>query len=121
MTFRDFQERFPTEEACMDYLMTIRYGQRVRCSSCDQKATYYRVSKRRCYECGHCGHQVYPTAGTPLEHTRTSVWNWFYVMFLFTLSPSGVTAREVQHQLGVNYTTAWRMCKKIRKHMATNG
>lgn len=116
-TIRDFQKRFPTEDACLDHLMRTRFGERLTCFKCQKQATYYRVKRRRSYECEHCGYQVYPTAGTPFEKTRTSLRDWFYVMFLFCASRNGVAAKEVQRQLGVTYKTAWRMCNLIRKYM----
>lgn len=97
--------------------MRVRYGQRFNCQSCHKPARYYRVAGRRCYECEHCGYQVYPTAGTPFEQTRTPLTDWFFVMFLFSASRNGVAAKEVERQLGVTYKTAWRMCHHIREHM----
>jgi transposase-like protein len=97
--------------------MRTRFGERLTCFKCQKQATYYRVKRRRSYECEHCGYQVYPTAGTPFEKTRTSLRDWFYVMFLFCASRNGVAAKEVQRQLGVTYKTAWRMCNLIRKYM----
>lgn len=97
--------------------MRVRYGERFHCQKCGAEARYYRVKKRRCYECEHCGHQVYPTQGTPFENTRTPLKSWFYVMFLFCSTRNGVAAKEVQRQLGVTYKTAWRMCHLIRQYM----
>lgn len=116
-TLKQFQKRFPTEQACMEHLMRTRYGNRFECESCARGAKYYRVKGRRCYECEHCGYQVYPTAGTPFEKTRTPLTDWFFVMFLFTSSRNGVAAKEVERQIGVTYKTAWRMCRKIRIYM----
>jgi transposase-like protein len=116
-TVREFQERFPDEDSCLNHLMRTRYGERLTCFKCQKQATYYRVKGRRSFECEHCGYQVYPTAGTPFEKTRTSLRDWFYVMFLFCASRNGVAAKEVQRQLGVTYKTAWRMCNLIRKYM----
>jgi transposase-like protein len=117
MTIKQFNERFPDDEACLEHLMRVRYGETHHCKSCGAEARYYRVKKRRCYECEHCGHQVYPTAGTPFAKTRTSLKDWFYVMFMFTTSRNGVAAKEVQRQIGVTYKTAWRMCHLIRQYM----
>lgn len=116
-TLREFQARFPTEDACLDHLMRTRYGERHTCAKCDRDARYYRVKARRSYECEFCGHQVYPTAGTPFEKTRTSLRDWFYVMFLFTTTRNGVAAKRVQREIGVTYKTAWRMCALIRTYM----
>jgi hypothetical protein len=114
---REFQKRFPTEDACLTHLMRNRFGERFTCLKCHKEATYYRVKARRSFECEHCGYQVYPTAGTPFEKTRTSLRDWFYVMFLFCETRNGVAAKEVQRQLGVTYKTAWRMCHLIRLYM----
>lgn len=114
---RTFQKRFPDENTCLNHLMRVRYGQRFACLSCLKEATFYRVRDRRCFECEHCGYQVYPTAGTPFEKTRTPLRDWFFVMFLFCASRNGVAAKEVERQLGVTYKTAWRMCFLIRGYM----
>ena len=114
---REFQKRFPDEDSCLNHLMRTRYGERFTCMGCLKEATYYRVKARRCFTCEHCGYQVYPTAGTPFEKTRTSLRDWFYVMFLFCTTRNGVAAKEVERQLGVTYKTAWRMCRLIRLYM----
>ncbi|MEP3110748.1 MAG: IS1595 family transposase [Erythrobacter sp.] len=116
-TLRQFQDRFPTEEACLEHLKLVKFGERHDCEGCGVEAKYYRIKKRRSYGCEHCGHQVYPTAGTPFHRTRTSLRDWFYVMFLFTTKRNGVAAKEVERQIGVTYKTAWRMCHEIRKYM----
>ncbi|HSQ94764.1 MAG TPA: IS1595 family transposase [Croceibacterium sp.] len=118
-TLRQFQDRFPTEESCLDHLMRVRYGDRHECQGCGKSAHYYRVNNRRSYACEYCGYQVYPTAGTPFDRTRTPLRDWFFVMFQFVSSRNGVAAKEVERQLGVTYKTAWRMCHEIRKYMAT--
>ena len=117
-TLRQFQDRFPTEESCLDHLMRTRFGDRHDCEKCGKSAKFYRVKARRSYACEHCGAQVYPTAGTPFDRTRTSLRDWFFVMFQFCASRNGVAAKEVERQLGVTYKTAWRMCHEIRKYMA---
>ncbi len=115
--FKAFNKRFPDDDSCLDHLMRVRFGERLTCFKCQKQATYYRVKGRRSFVCEHCGYQVYPTAGTPFESTRTPLRDWFFVMFLFTTSRNGIAAKEVQRQLGVTYKTAWRMCNLIRKYM----
>lgn len=95
-----------------------RFGLRHGCEKCGREAKFYRIAKRRSYGCEYCGAQVYPTAGTPFHRTRTSLRDWFYVMFLFCSKRNGVSAKEVERQIGVTYKTAWRMCHEVRKYMA---
>ncbi|MCO5133596.1 MAG: IS1595 family transposase [Phyllobacteriaceae bacterium] len=117
ITIAEFNTRFPDDDVCLEHLMRTRYGDRHECPSCGKSAHYYRVKSRRSYECEYCGKQVYPTAGTPFEATRTPLKSWFFVMFLFTTSRNGVSAKEVERTIGVTYKTAWRMCNLIRQYM----
>ena len=116
-TLHQFQDRFPTEDACLDHLFATRYGTDFDCPGCDRPARYTRVAGRRSYQCQWCAHQVYPTAGTPFDRTRTPLRDWFFVMFQFCASRNGVAAKEVERQIGVTYKTAWRMCHMIREYM----
>jgi transposase-like protein len=116
-TLRQFQVRFPTEESCLDHLFQVRYGNAFNCPGCGREAKFSRVKARRSYQCQWCAYQVYPTAGTPFDRTRTPLRDWFFVMFQFCSSHNGVAAKEVERQLGVTYKTAWRMCHMIREYM----
>lgn len=118
-TLRQFQQRFPTEDACLDHLFQVRYGSDFNCPKCSRPAKYSRVSGRRSYQCNWCAHNLYPTAGTPFDRTRTSLRDWFYVMFLFCTTRNGVAAKRVEREIGVTYKTAWRMCDQIRQYMST--
>jgi len=116
-TLRQFQARFPTEDSCLDHLFQVRYAG-TDCPKCNRPLKYSRIAKRRAYQCQWCANQLYPTAGTPFDRTRTSLRDWFYVMFLFTTSRNGVAAKRVEREIGVTYKTAWRMCHEVRKYMA---
>jgi len=116
-TLRQFQDRFSTEDACLDHLFQVRYGADFSCPGCDRPAKFSRVKARRSYQCNWCAHQLYPTAGTPFDRTRTPLRDWFFVMFQFCSSCNGIPAKEIERQLGVTYKTAWRMCHQIREYM----
>jgi transposase-like protein len=116
-TLRQFQDRFPTEDSCLDHLFQFRYAG-TDCPKCGRPVKYSRVKGRRSYQCQWCANQLYPTAGTPFDRTRTSLRDWFFVMFLFTTTRNGVAAKQVERDLGVTYKTAWRLCHEIRKYMA---
>lgn len=94
-----------------------RYGTDFDCPGCGRPAKFSRVKSRRSYQCQWCAYQVYPTAGTPFDRTRTPLRDWFYVMFQFVTTRNGVAAKRVERDLGVTYKTAWRMCHEIRKYM----
>jgi len=117
-TVQDFFKRFPADDACLDHLMKIRYGERLACPKCGKEGKFHRLRKLPAYECAWCGHHIHPMVGTPFERTHTPLQKWFYAMYLFSTSRHGVPAKELQRQLGVTYKTAWRMGHEIRKYMA---
>lgn len=116
-TINEFRKRFPDDDSCLTEVMQLRYGSVKICPECQKDTKFHRVRNRKCYECQWCGHQVYPTKGTIFEKTTTPLSDWFYVIYLLTATRSGVSAKEVQRQLGVTYKTAWRMCHQIRSLM----
>lgn len=113
----EFNQQFPDDAACLDYIFTQRFPNGGTCK-CGKSDCFYRVEKRRCYSCSHCGHQVSPTAGTIFHKSRTPLKTWFYAMFLMTASKNGVSARELERLTGVTYKCAFRMAHQIRKLMS---
>ncbi len=117
-TFQEFLKEYPTDEACLDKIMELKFGKASFCPGCGSETKFHRITKRRAYACQACGHHVYPCANTPFEKSRTSLQKWFFAMYLLTASKNGVSAKELQRQLGVTYKTAWRIAHELRKLMA---
>ena len=115
LSIREFFARFPTDDACLDHIMEVRYGMRHPCDKCLNLSTFHRLANRPAYSCAHCGHHVYPCAGTVFQDTRTPLQVWFYAIYLFVTTRNGVSAKELQRTVGVTYKTAWRMGQQIRK------
>lgn len=119
-TVQDFFSRFGTDDACLDHLMKVRYGERIVCPKCSKEGRFVRIKGIPAYGCPtpRCGHHIHPMAGTPFTRSHMPLQKWFYAMYLFTTSRHGVSAKELQRQLGVTYKTAWRIAHEIRKYMA---
>lgn len=117
-TITEFNKQFPDDDACLDALFEMRYGDIKDCPKCGVVNTkFYRVTGRKCYACMHCGYQLHPLAQTIFHKSSTPLKNWFYVMFKFGNSKNGVAALEVHRDLGVSYKTALRMTHKVRELM----
>jgi len=118
MTFKEFFNTFPDDESCLNHLMDVRYGFEHKCRKCERDSKFSRVTSQRAFACQFCGDHVYPCVDTPFEKSRASLQTWFYAMYLFATTRHGVSAKELERQLGVTYKCAWRMGHEIRKHMA---
>jgi len=115
LTIETFLERFPNDEACLEYLKEKRYPNGMaHCAKCNQERKHHRVTGRPAYACDYCGSMISPMAGTIFEHSSTSLKKWFYAMYLMGSTRCGISAKQIQRECGVTYKTAWRMFKQIR-------
>lgn len=115
-TIKQLRAEFPDDDSCLDFIFRVRF-QNVVCEKCEHENSYYRVKERKCYACSFCGTQIHPTAGTIFHKSSTKLTDWFYALFLFSSARNGVSATELQRQLGVTYKCAWRMAHQIRSLM----
>jgi transposase len=53
-------------------------------------------------------------AGTIFQDTRTPLRSWFHAVFLMASTRCGISAKQLQREIGVTYKTAWRMFRQIR-------
>jgi len=117
-TITQFNKDFPDDDACLERMFKQRFGDLKYCPKCGAETSFYKISDRKCYSCQHCGNHIYPLAGTIFHKSPTSLKLWLYAIFLFSASKNGVSAKELQRQLGVTYKTAWRMARQIRELFA---
>jgi transposase-like protein len=113
-TIKQFHERYPDDDACLQELFEDRYGHLEICPHCQKPAKFYRVKNRKCYKCAFCAFELHPLADTIFHKSSISLKNWFFAIYLFANSKNGVSAKELERHLGVTYKCAWRMAKQIR-------
>ena len=116
-TYYQFLKDYPNDDACLDTLLALLYGDKPVCQDCKRETIFHRITKRRAYACQFCGGHIYPCAGTIFEKSSTGLHKWFFAMYLFTTSKHGVSGKELEAKLGVTYKTAWRISHQVRKLM----
>jgi hypothetical protein len=116
-TFKQFQAQYPDDDACLDAILQRRYENIDCCPNCGVVSKLARIQGRRSYACS-AGCHIYPCAGTIFEHSSTPLTLWFHAMYLMTSTRNGVSAKELQRQLGVTYKCAWRIGHQLRELMA---
>jgi transposase-like protein/predicted RNA-binding Zn-ribbon protein involved in translation (DUF1610 family) len=113
----DFQERFASEAACLDYLAASRWPDGFVCPACGGRRAWV-LERRNLWECGDCGQQTSVTAGTVMHGTRTPLRVWFWAAYLVATHHPGISAKQLQRQLGLSrYETAWLILQKLRRAM----
>src|SRR5271163_2808419 len=110
-TVVEFQRRFSTEEACIEYLIESRWPDGFKCPRCDHPEAFWK-SARRLFQCKSktCNYQVSVTAGTAMHRSRTPLTTWFWAAYLVTTHTPGMSAVQFQRQVGLaSYEAAFQM------------
>jgi transposase-like protein len=119
-TVLEFEDRFATEEACREYLISLRWPDGFVCPACGHRKGWR--TGRDLLHCAACGHQTSVTAGTIFEGTRKPLRLWFRAMWSVTTDKSGASALGLQRVLGLgSYHTAWAWLHKLRRAMVRPG
>ena len=113
-TRKDFDKEFPNDDTCLDWLVNHRYPQGIECPVCQKITKHHKLTNRPVYECDYCGHQISPLANTIFHKSSTSLRTWFQAIHLMSSTRCGISAKQLQREMGVTYKTAWRMFKQIR-------
>ncbi len=116
-TIKDFQGDFPDEASCLIWLKDYLYPDGIYCKICKKITPHHLMRTRKSFSCETCGHHVHPTAGTIFEHSSTPLTLWFYAIYLMSATRAGISAKQLERELGVTYKTAWRMFHQIRSMM----
>jgi ISXO2 transposase-like protein/transposase-like zinc ribbon protein len=135
----EIQQSFGTEEKCQAYLEAARWPEGVRCLKCDSnkiskfvtnetsrervnrkgKTVTVRVPARTLYQClnAECVYQFSATTGTLFNDSHLPLSKWFQGIALMCNAKKGLSAKQMERDLGVNYRTAWYLNHRIRKAM----
>lgn len=120
-TYNQFLEMFPDNEACLVYLKEQFFSDGTECPKCGKASKFHRIKGRSAYSCQYCGHHVYPTAGTIFHKSTVSLQLWFFAIYLMSSTRCGISAKQLEREIGVTYKTAHRMFKMIRTLLSDEG
>jgi len=116
-----FQQRFGTEQSCIEYLASIRWPKGYKCNKCGSPKAYQLKVQPRVFQCSSCRFQESVTAGTVLHRTKLPLVKWFWAVYLMSQDRRGVSAAHVARELGLHYSTAWTLLHKLRRSLASQG
>jgi transposase-like protein len=118
----EFQRRFSSEEACASDLFAARWPAGFVCPGCRGARAWALKTKVDTFECASCGRQTSVTAGTVLHASKLPLTVWFLAAFLMATHSNGISALQLQAQLGLgSYRTAWMLAAKLRRAMLAPG
>ncbi len=117
----EFERQFPDDATCLDWLVKKLYPNGVFCPTCKTITKHHRESGRPSYACQNCGHHEHPMKGTIFEDSATSLKLWFLAIYIMSATRCGISAKQLEREIGVTYKCAWRMFNRIRSLLDENG
>ena len=113
----EFQKAFADEASCSAFLFKRRWPDGFSCPACGERRAVALKSRPRLWECLDCGRQTSITAGTAMHRSRLPLTEWFWAAHLMATHSNGMSALQLEAQLGVTYKTAWLLTQKLRRSM----
>lgn len=120
MTLEQFESQFNTEEACRDYIFSIRWPNGFNCPQCNHNKAW-SIGKVL-FQCTSCHYRTSVIAGTIFQDTHKPLTMWFRAIWWVTAQKNGASALGLQRLLGLgSYRTAWTWLHKLRRAMVRPG
>jgi transposase-like protein len=116
----EFQEAFPTDQVCFEYLCIVKWPDGFVCMKCGHTA-YWKM-KPYMVRCKKCRYKISVTAGTVFQDLHIPLTLIFQAMWYVVCQKQGVSALALQQILGVgSYETTWSWLHKLRTAMVRPG
>ena len=113
--------KFPDQEACIEYLERVRWGDEACCPHCGsinvgRKDDSGRVGRWNCHACNSSFNVL---SGTIFEKTRIPLQKWFLAIGLIVNAKKSLSSFQLARDLDMNQKSAWYMQQRIRAAMLT--
>jgi ribosomal protein L37E len=117
MNLLEFVRTYPDEASCREDFRTVREKAGICCRKCGGERHYWLKAKWQ-WQCAACGFRTTLRSGSMMEDARLPVRTWYLAMALMTFSKKGISACEMQRQLGHSrYHSIWFLMHRLRKAM----
>ena len=114
MNFVEFVKKFPTEASCIRHFRASKEIKGIVCPKCGSKNQGWNKFHKS-HDCRQCGYRTTLKSGTVMESSNLPYRYWLYAIFLMTMTKKGISAAEMQRQLGhKRYEPIWLMMHKLR-------
>ena len=121
MGLLEIMERFPNQQACLDFLEGIRFKEVAYCPHCasahvGRKGEKEHIGRWNCFDCYT---SFRGTHGTVFHRTKIELQKWFLAIILMLNAKKSLNSHQLARDLNLNQKTAWFMMTRIRAEMDT--
>ena len=111
---------YPNQQACIEHLENIRFGDKPFCPLCGgigvaRKADAGRIGRWNCHDCKSSFNAL---SGTIFQGTQIPLQKWFMAIGLIVNAKKSLSSCQLARDLNLTQPTAWYMQQRIRSAMA---
>ena len=122
ITMAELTRLFPNEEAARLWFEENRWPAGPSCPHCDAETVSAVASQKPMpWRCRSCRRHFSVRTGTVMAHSKISLQNWAFAVYLSATSLKGVSSLRLHRDLGISQKSAWFMAHRIREAMQADG
>ena len=114
MNILEVQKKYNTQLKCLKLIEKLRWGKVVKCTYCNSKETSRQKTEKNRHSCKNCKRSFSVLVDTIFEDTRLPLPKWFAIITLMLNSKSGISAMELQRNIGGSYKTSYYVAMRVR-------
>ena len=113
---------YPDQEACIEHLETVRWGNGPNCPHCGSVSVARKNENSRLgrWNCHDCKSSFNVLSGTIFEKTKVELQRWFLAIGLIVNAKKSLSSCQLARDISVTQQTAWYMQQRIRVAMAAD-
>ncbi|MGB3470891.1 MAG: transposase [Erythrobacter sp.] len=115
---REFVQRFPDNDACLEHLHRVCVGLSGGCPKCGGAEPWRKVGSRSSWR-HSCGAIINPLRDTVFYRSNIPLGIWFYAILLFCNAPNGIRVSHLRKQTGLGLKSTLRLSARIRELFAS--
>ena len=119
LTIFEFQQRFPDDNSCKEYLSVLKWGKGYVCSKCGQ-TRYCSGAQVYSRQCTRCSHVESVTSGTLFHKVKFPLLKAFYIVYYVSTNKKGISSTELSRKLGLRQKTCWLFKQKVMRGMQSS-
>jgi len=116
MNIVEISNKFPNELDAIKHFENVRWGKNFVCPFCKSDKIGQRNIDHR-FHCKTCQKSFSVTTNTNLHNTRLPLKTWMFAFGVVADAKKGLSAKQLERNLGIHYETAWTIYHKIRELM----
>ena len=109
-------DMFPTDEVALDWLVSVRWPDGIRCPYCDTDNVQTETTHPTMpYRCRPCRRFFSYKTGTSAQSSKLSPRKWAIAFYMMSTDIKGTFSMKFYRSLGVTQKSTWHMAHRFRE------